>query len=84
MDEVTIEAGDLLLRHDHEVRVMAVAEKWVMMRRKGCAPFLVHLSACQGWPIAKRAQRPKGWKLAETMEAQPPHCIQKPLSGQGR
>ena len=32
--------------HDHrgEIRVMTVCEGWIMARRKGCAPFLVHKS----------------------------------------
>ena len=66
VNDVRIERGDVLLRHDHEIRVMAVIENYVMARRKGCAPFLLEMKQAVKLPIAKDGVRPKGWKLAHT------------------
>jgi hypothetical protein len=63
VNDVRVEAGDYLLRHDHELRVIVVAENYAMVRRKGCAPFLLEMKQAVKLPLAKGGVRPKGWKL---------------------
>lgn len=65
VNDVRIEAGDLLLRDDHELRVLAIVEKHhVVVRRKGCAPFILDMKAAVKMPLAKGGIRPRGWKLS--------------------
>jgi hypothetical protein len=69
VNRVKIERGDILLRGDHEVRVMAVVENYVMARRKGAAPFLLEIKAAANLPIAKNGVRPKGWNATVSRES---------------
>lgn len=44
-DPVTIKPRSLWMKGPHlHVRVMGVVEGWVVYRRKGCAPALLHIN----------------------------------------
>lgn len=59
--------GDFVIVHGREARVMALAEGWVVMRHKGCGPFMQTITQVQSLPHCWRGERPKGWgKLLES------------------
>jgi hypothetical protein len=57
----TVKVGDRWCDARTEVRVMAVAEGWAMVRRRGCMPFAVFIRdmlALDEWQPVSRKPRP--------------------------